>query len=144
MSSEAWVWPPRGGAASVAGYLRVGVAPSVEALTIHCFWRDTAQEPENDNSLPRRLPERCSQQFSRSGLLRKGHKAEVVQGDGCFHFQLHIFRETAPFVELPDFCNLLHNRDMRQVLAAVLTTENLRLDVIERNRNKNICIVFGS
>jgi len=62
-----------------------------------------------------RLPQRGSDQLPGSGLLRESDHTEVINRYGCFDLQLHIFRETAGFVELSDFRDLLHNRNVSQM-----------------------------
>jgi collagenase-like PrtC family protease len=51
--------------------------------------------------------------------LHKGNDPNVLWISTRLQFQLHGFAKAFSPRQLPDLCDLLHNRNVRQVLAAV-------------------------
>ena len=71
------------------------------------------------------FPQRRSDQFPGTGFLSESDHTEIVNRDGGFYSQLHIFGEAACLAELSHLRNLLYNSHVSQMPAAVLATEHL-------------------
>src|ERR1700757_3735971 len=89
------------------------------------------------------LLHRGAQQFALAGLLCEGYEADAFEIRIRLQFDLDILCERVSFGDLSNFDELLNYGNMDQVFAAILTSEDLGFDMIQRNSQVDIGIVLA-
>ena len=87
------------------------------------------------------LAEGGSQDSAGAGFLHEGDDSNVLWVCAGFEFQLNVLSKALSLQKLSYLGELLHNRDVNQVAAAIFSAQDLRLYVIESDRDVNVGVV---